>query len=72
MLKNFKKATGMPVITFAEDVAASGGYMALLGGDEIVAEESSIVGSIGVISMLPNFDSLLKKYKIDYHRISKK
>jgi len=39
-----------PVIAFIEDVGASGGYILALGGDEIYADESSIVGSIGVIS----------------------
>lgn len=38
------------VHVFCEDVAASGGYYISLGGDEIYAEPSSIVGSIGVIS----------------------
>lgn len=39
----------LPVFMFAEDVAASGGYMLLLAGDEIYAHPASIVGSIGVI-----------------------
>ncbi|MEM9704947.1 MAG: S49 family peptidase [Pseudomonadota bacterium] len=39
-----------PVFTFIEDVGASGGYILALAGDEIYADESSIVGSIGVIS----------------------
>jgi ClpP class serine protease len=39
----------LPVYTFAQDVAASGGYWLLLSGDEIYAHQSSIVGSIGVI-----------------------
>ena len=38
------------VITVAEDVAASGGYMLMCAGDYLVANKSSIVGSIGVIS----------------------
>jgi signal peptide peptidase SppA len=38
------------VHVFLEDVAASGGYYLAIGGDEIYAEPSSIVGSIGVIS----------------------
>ncbi len=38
------------VLVFAEDVAASGGYILALAGDEIYADASSIVGSIGVIS----------------------
>lgn len=41
---------GVPVLTFVEDVGASGGYILALAGDEIYADESSVVGSIGVIS----------------------
>jgi signal peptide peptidase SppA len=40
---------GKPVIVFIEDAAASGGYFIATGGDEIIADPSSIVGSIGVI-----------------------
>ena len=40
----------VPVFTFIEDVGASGGYILSLAGDEIYADESSIVGSIGVIA----------------------
>jgi serine protease SohB len=39
----------LPVLTFIEDVGASGGYWLALAGDEIFADASSIVGSIGVI-----------------------
>src|SRR5271165_6115826 len=40
----------IPVIAFAEDVAASGGYWLALAGDEIFGEETSLLGSIGVVS----------------------
>lgn len=40
----------VPVYTFVEDVAASGGYWLAVAGDEIYADPSSVVGSIGVIS----------------------
>jgi len=40
----------VPVLAFAEDVAASGGYMLCLAGDEIFAHEASIIGSIGVVA----------------------
>ncbi len=40
----------IPVIAFAEDVAASGGYWLALAGDEIFGEETSLLGSIGVIT----------------------
>src|ERR1700720_2083560 len=41
---------GIPVISFAEDVAASGGYWLALAGDEIFSEETSLLGSIGVVT----------------------
>lgn len=40
----------VPVLAFAEDIAASGGYMLCLAGDEIFAHDASIIGSIGVIA----------------------
>src|SRR5437764_14706726 len=40
----------VPVFAFAEDVAASGGYWLALAGDEIYAEEASLLGSIGVVT----------------------
>jgi signal peptide peptidase SppA len=49
------------VYVFAEDVAASGGYMLALAGDEIYADPSSIVGSIGVITATFGFTELISK-----------
>ena len=40
----------LKVYVFAEDVCASGGYMLACAGDEIIADETSIVGSIGVVA----------------------
>ena len=54
--KNNKK-----VIIFAEDVAASGGYLIACAGDEIYANQSSIVGSIGVIYSSFGFKDLIEK-----------
>jgi signal peptide peptidase SppA len=51
----------LKVYVFAEDVAASGGYMLACAGDEIYADESSIIGSIGVISASFGFTGLIKK-----------
>ena len=53
------------VLVFVEDVAASGGYMIALAGDEIVADPSSIVGSIGVVSASFGFPELLKKVGVE-------
>lgn len=55
----------IPVYTFAQDVAASGGYWLLLAGDEIYAHNSSIVGSIGVIFSSFGFVDLIKKIGVD-------
>lgn len=53
------------VYVFVEDVAASGGYMIALAGDEIIADPSSIVGSIGVVSASFGFPDLLKKIGVE-------
>jgi serine protease SohB len=53
------------VIVFVEDVAASGGYMIACAADEIVADPSSIVGSIGVLSAGFGFDKAIKKLGIE-------
>ena len=55
----------LPVYAFAEDVAASGGYLLALAGDDIYADESSIVGSIGVISSGFGFDQVLDRLGIE-------
>ena len=53
------------VIAVVEDVAASGGYMIACAADEIVADESSIVGSIGVVGGSFGFHGLLEKLGIE-------
>ena len=53
------------VYVFCEDVAASGGYYLAISGDEIYADPSSIVGSIGVISQGFGFDKAIGKLGID-------
>ncbi len=55
----------IPVFAFAEDVAASGGYMLALAGDEIYADASSIIGSIGVISAGFGFVEAIDKLGIE-------
>lgn len=55
----------LKVYVFAEDVAASGGYMLACAGDEIYADESSIVGSIGVISATFGFPGLMEKIGVE-------
>ena len=54
----------LPVFAFVEDVAASGGYWLACAADEIYAQESSIVGSIGVISASFGFEDFIEKHGI--------
>jgi signal peptide peptidase SppA len=49
-IRQLAEEKGVPVFAFAEDVAASGGYWLAVAGDEIYAEEASLLGSIGVVS----------------------
>ncbi|MFC4175345.1 S49 family peptidase [Microvirga sp. GCM10011540] len=55
----------VPVIAFVEDAAASGGYMIACAADEIFADPSSIVGSIGVVSAGFGFDRLIERFGIE-------
>ena len=49
-IRRLSEETRVPVIAFVEDVAASGGYWLAAAADEIWADDSSVLGSIGVIS----------------------
>jgi len=55
----------VPVLAFVEDVAASGGYMIACAADEIICDNSSIVGSIGVIGGSFGFDKLIDKIGVE-------
>jgi len=54
-----------PVLVFVEDVCASGGYMIACAGDEIIVDEASIVGSIGVVSAGFGFPEAIKKLGVE-------
>jgi signal peptide peptidase SppA len=56
---------GKKVYVFAEDVMASGGYLIALAGDEIYADDNSIVGSIGVISAGFGFEKAIEKLGVE-------
>ncbi len=63
-IRQLAKKNQKKVIVFAEDVVASGGYLIACAGDEIYANSSSIVGSIGVISASFGFQEAIKKIGI--------
>jgi serine protease SohB len=64
-IRAFAAEKNLPVIAFVEDVAASGGYMIACGADEIYADPSSILGSIGVISASFGFERLIEKIGVE-------
>jgi signal peptide peptidase SppA len=64
-IKEQAKKNKLKVLVFAEDVAASGGYLIACAGDEIYANSSSIIGSIGVIYSSFGFTELIKKIGVE-------
>ncbi|WP_067701492.1 protease SohB [Erwinia sp. ErVv1] len=59
------RAKGIRLTVAVDKVAASGGYMMACVADRIVAAPFSIIGSIGVVAQIPNFNRLLKRNEID-------
>lgn len=64
-IRQMAEEKNLPVYAFAEDAAASGGYMLALAADEIYADPSSIVGSIGVVSASFGFTELIDKIGVE-------
>lgn len=64
------KSAGIPLSVAIDKVAASGGYMMACVADEILAAPFAIVGSIGVIAQIPNFNKILKKNDVEFEQIT--
>ena len=64
-IRDLAEEKKIPVVAFCEDAAASGGYWLACAADEIFADDSSILGSIGVISAGFGFPELLKRFGIE-------
>ncbi len=64
------KSAGIRLTIAVDKVAASGGYMMACVADTIVAAPFAIIGSIGVIAQIPNFNKLLKKNNIDFEQMT--
>lgn len=58
------RKAGKPVVVSMGDVAASGGYWVSMSADEVMADASTITGSIGVFGMLPNATKALEKISL--------
>src|ERR671913_422881 len=61
---DFEENTGEPVVVSMQDVTASGGYYISTAADRIVANKTTLTGSLGVIIPLPNFAEAADKYGI--------
>ena len=64
-IRQLAKEHDLPIFAFIEDVAASGGYWLACAADEIYAERSSIVGSIGVVSAGFGFEEAIRKIGVE-------
>lgn len=68
-LRLFRQRSGKPVVVHMDSVAASGGYFVACAADEIVAEESTITGSIGVLMSYPELSEFAEKTGIRYRTL---
>ncbi len=64
------KARGIPLTVVVDKVAASGGYLMACIADRIIAAPFAVIGSIGVIAQLPNFNRALKQKGIDFEQVT--
>lgn len=64
-LRSLAEENDKKIYVFMEDVAASGGYFIAVAGDELYADPSSIIGSIGVIAAGFGFDKAIEKIGVE-------
>lgn len=60
------RQANVPLTVCVDQVAASGGYLMACTANKILAAPFALVGSIGVVAQVPNFNRLLKKHDVDY------
>ena len=64
------KDAEIPLHVVVDKVAASGGYMMACMADKLYCAPFAIIGSIGVIAQIPNFNRLLKKHDVDFEQVT--
>jgi serine protease SohB len=64
-IRQLAEEKNIPVLAFVEDISASGGYMLACAGDEIICDQYSIVGSIGVVGGSFGFPKLMDKIGVE-------
>lgn len=68
-ITRFKAETGRPVVALLMGTAASGGYYAAMAADQVIAHPSTLTGSIGVISIFPDFHLLMTRFGVSVNVI---
>lgn len=64
------RSAGLNLTVAVDKVAASGGYLMACVADKVLAAPFAVIGSIGVVAQLPNFNRLLTKHDIDYEQFT--
>ena len=64
------KQRGVPLTVAVDKVAASGGYLMACVADRLIAAPFAIIGSIGVLAQLPNFNRLLEEKGVDFEQVT--
>ncbi|WP_372769302.1 protease SohB [Pseudoalteromonas sp.] len=64
------KQAGLELTVTVDKIAASGGYMMACVSDKFVCAPFAMIGSIGVIAQLPNFNKLLKKNNVEFEQVT--
>lgn len=64
------KEAGLAVTICVDKVAASGGYMMACVADKIYSAPFAVIGSIGVVAQIPNFNKLLKNHDVDFEQFT--
>jgi len=64
------KDNNIPLTISVDKVAASGGYMMACVANKVIAAPFSIIGSIGVIAQIPNFNKVLKKHDVEFEQLT--
>ncbi|MGB5324606.1 MAG: protease SohB [Pseudomonadales bacterium] len=64
------RSAGVPLTVCVDKVAASGGYMMACIANKLLAAPFAVIGSIGVVASIPNFNKVLKKHEVDYELLT--
>lgn len=64
------KAANLRLTICVDKIAASGGYMMACTADHIIASDFAVLGSVGVVSQLPNFHEFLKKHDVHFEQFT--